>query len=83
MIHIYVFVTYCLNIELTPTMKNLRKFSILSALAGVMISCNQAPQADVQASEAQEVETADPTEISVTYIVDTEGDEIHWVGFKT
>lgn len=64
-------------------MKNLRNFFTLSALAGMMIACNQAPEADVQASDAQEVEAVEPTETTVSYAVDTEGDEIHWVGFKT
>ena len=64
-------------------MKNLRKFFTLSALVGMTFACNQAPEADVQASEAQDVETTEPTEATVAYTVNTEGDEIHWVGFKT
>lgn len=64
-------------------MKNLGKFFTVIALSGAVVACNQAPEADVQASEAKEVEAAEPTETTTAYTVNTEGDEIHWVGYKT
>ncbi len=61
-------------------MKNLGKFFTIASLAVFAVSCNNTGEA-VEAGEAEEVAT--PEETSATYAVSTEGDEIHWVGFKT
>lgn len=62
-------------------MKNLGKFFALTAF-GLLVACNNAPEADVETSDAQEVDEMDG-EQTATYTVETEGDEIHWIGFKT
>lgn len=63
-------------------MNDTKKFFGL-ALLGLAVACNSgAPEADVQASDAQEVnETAAAT--ASIYNVVTEGDEIAWEGYKT
>ena len=60
-------------------MKYLSKFFALALMAGA-VACNNAPEADVEASDAVEVEEKQG---SATYEVSTEGDEIEWIGFKT
>lgn len=63
-------------------MNTTKKFFAL-ALVGMAVACNNAaPEANVQASEAQEV-TETTTASASVYNVVTEGDEIAWVGYKT
>ncbi len=63
-------------------MNNTRKFFALVAL-GVAVACNSgAPEADVQASDAQTVDES-KTASAAVYNVNTEGDEIAWEGYKT
>jgi len=64
-------------------MKNFGKFFTAAAIATTAVACNNAPEADVEATDAVEVEEKEATETTSTYQVTTEGDEIHWVGFKT
>ncbi len=60
-------------------MKILRNFA-LASVAIIAVSCSNTGEA-IQATEAQEVAT--PEESAVSYAVQTDGDEIAWVGFKT
>jgi polyisoprenoid-binding protein YceI len=63
-------------------MKIAKQFFALSLIA-TLASCNEAaPDATVQAEDAKEVEAVETTE-TVSYTVDTSGDEISWVGYKT
>lgn len=63
-------------------MKILRNFFTLAAMSAALVACNEAPEADVDAKDA-EVVNVEETEQTATYAVSTEGDEIHWIGFKT
>lgn len=64
-------------------MKNTNKFLAL-LFAGTLVACNSgAPEATVEAGEAEEVATPAETETTVTYNVNTEGDELMWEGYKT
>lgn len=62
-------------------MKNLGKFFALAALGFFAVSCQNNSGEAVEAKEAEEVST--PEETSATYVLNTEGDEIRWEGFKT
>lgn len=61
---------------------NIRKNFFALGLIGMAVACNSgAPEATVEASDAQEVkETSAAASI---YSVTTEGDEIAWEGYKT
>lgn len=63
-------------------MKILRNFFTLAAMSAALVACNEAPEADVEAKDAEEV-NVEETEQTATYAVSTEGDEIQWIGFKT
>lgn len=60
-------------------MKTLSKF-IPAVVALAAVACNNAPEADVEASDAQDVEEVEAT---ATYALVTDGDEISWEGYKT
>lgn len=62
-------------------MKNMRNFLALGALT-FAVACNNAPEANVQAEEAKEVNTEASAE-AVKYAALTDGDEINWRGYKT
>lgn len=62
-------------------MKNFGKFFAIASF-GAIVACNNAPEADVEVTDSQEVtETASGQ--AASYNVQTDGDEIKWVGFKT
>ncbi len=64
-------------------MKNLGKFFAIAAISTAVVACNNAPEADVEAKEAVEVDEKQTADANATYVLDTEGDEIMWVGYKT
>ncbi len=62
---------------------NISKKLFVLGIASLAVACNNAaPEANVQASEAQEVDETKTMAASV-YNVATEGDEIAWEGYKT
>lgn len=63
-------------------MKNLRIFLSAMAIVSLAAACNNAPEADVQATDAKEVETVDAAS-AVAYNVAAEVSDIRWTGFKT
>lgn len=62
-------------------MKNMRNFLVLGTLI-FAVACNQAPEANVQAEEAKEVDASKTAE-AASYAVLTDADEINWRGYKT
>lgn len=60
----------------------LRNFFSLAAVSVALVACNEAPEADVETREAEEVNEME-SHTAATYALNTEGDEIHWTGFKT
>ncbi len=62
-------------------MKNTRNFLALGALI-FTVACNNAPEANVQAEDAKEVDATKSAE-AVKYAVLTDADEINWRGYKT
>ena len=64
-------------------MNNTKKFFGFAFIGLVAAACNTAaPEADVQATEAQEV-SEEVTATASTYSLVTEGDEIAWEGYKS
>lgn len=71
----------CLNINSKESMKILKRLSFVPAIA-LAVACNSsAPTESVEATEAEEVEAVEVE--TVEYAVNTEGDEVSWVGYKT
>lgn len=62
-------------------MKNMRNFLVLGTLI-FTVACNQAPEANVQAEEAKEVDASMAAE-ATSYAIMTDADEINWKGYKT
>ncbi|WP_421754522.1 YceI family protein [Croceimicrobium sp.] len=52
------------------------------SLATAMVACNNAPEANVQAEDAKQVDETKSAE-AVTYAALTDADEISWRGYKT
>lgn len=65
----------------TSKMKIAKHLLALGAFT-LAVACNNAPEANVQAEEAQEVDNT-PVAEAVNYAVLTDGDEIAWRGYKT
>ena len=63
-------------------MKKTGKFLTAIAISVLAVACNNAPEADVQATEAKEVEVAEASN-AVTYNVAADVSDIRWTGFKT
>lgn len=74
----------CLNINNYYTnMKIAKQLLSFSLIAGLLAACNNsAPEANVQAEEAKEVDETKTVE-AATYKVLTDSDEISWRGFET
>lgn len=73
----------CLNInsKKRSKMKIAKQIFALSLVAS-MVACNNAPEANVQAEEAKQVDETKSVE-AVTYAALTDADEISWRGYKT
>ncbi len=63
-------------------MKKLSNTLNAIAVSALLVACNNAPKADVQASEAKEVQTSASSD-AVVYQVATNVSDIRWTGFKT